>query len=132
MMTNWNYIKLFIAFGCFFGIFNGMSITLSFMLKPWFTDNLPKAVSFVGGSPIVSGILGVIIIGPLQRKSGLYKKWILICMAGSSVAIALFYPLLETDSLVLASLVSAFNSFFLIPLVPIMLELGCELVFPVG
>lgn len=37
MMTNWNYIKLFIAFGCFFGIFNGMSITLSFMLKPWFS-----------------------------------------------------------------------------------------------
>ena len=37
MMTNWNYIKLFLAFGCFFGIFNGMSITLSFMLKPWFS-----------------------------------------------------------------------------------------------
>jgi hypothetical protein len=34
------------------------------------------------------------IIGPMQRKSKLYKKWILICMAGSCVAIALFYPLL--------------------------------------
>jgi hypothetical protein len=44
----------------------------------------------------------------------------------------LFYPLLETDSLFWASFISAFNSFFLIPLVPIMLELGCELVFPVG
>lgn len=55
---------------------------------------MATAVSFVGGSPIISGILGVAIIGPMQRKSGLYKKWILICMAGSSVAIALFYPLL--------------------------------------
>lgn len=36
MMTNPNYIKLFVAFGCFFGIFNAMSIVLSFMLKPWF------------------------------------------------------------------------------------------------
>lgn len=53
-------------------------------------------------------------------------------MLGSSVAIALFYPLLETGSLALVSLISAFNSFFLIPLVPIMLELGCELIFPVG
>lgn len=44
----------------------------------------------------------------------------------------LFYPLLETGILVLASLVSAYNSFFLIPLVPIMLELACETTFPVG
>lgn len=74
----------------------------------------------------------MIIIGPMQRKSGVYKKWILICMLGSSIAIALFYPILLTDSLVLVCLVSAFNALFLIPLVPIMLELGCELVFPVG
>jgi hypothetical protein len=46
-----------------------MSITLSFLLKPWFNDFLPKAVSFVGGSPIISGIIGVMIIGPIQRKS---------------------------------------------------------------
>lgn len=48
------------------------------------------------------------------------------------IAILAFYPLLLTHSLFLASFISAFNSFFLIPLVPIMLELGCELVFPVG
>jgi hypothetical protein len=44
----------------------------------------------------------------------------------------IFYPLLETGILALASLVSAYNSFFLIPLVPIMLELACETAFPVG
>lgn len=43
-----------------------------------------------------------------------------------------FYPLIETGSLFWASFVSAYNSFFLIPLVPIMLELSCELAFPVG
>lgn len=44
----------------------------------------------------------------------------------------IFFPLLETGILALASLVSAYNSFFLIPLVPIMLELGCEIAFPVA
>ena len=132
ILRNSNYIKLLVAFGCFFGVFNGMSIVLSYMLKPWFDDILPEAVSFVGGSPIISGIIGVMIIGPMQRRSKVFKKWIIFCMIGSSVAIALFYPLLETDSLALVSLISAFNSFFLIPLVPIMLELGCELAFPVG
>lgn len=44
----------------------------------------------------------------------------------------IFYPLLETGSLFLASFASGYNSFFLIPLVPIMLEFGCELAFPVG
>jgi hypothetical protein len=94
MLSNPNYIKLLIAFGCFFGIFNGMSIVLSYLLKPWFEEFLPEAVSLVGGSPIISGIIGVVVIGPMQRRSKVYKKWILICMTGSSVAIALFYPLL--------------------------------------
>ena len=125
LLRNKNYILLMIAFGCFFGIFNAISIVLSYMLKPWFDDFLPVAVSYVGGSPIISGIVGVIILGPMQRKSGVYKKWIILCMVGSSVAISLFYPLLETDSVLLVSLISAFNSFFLIPLVPIMLELAC-------
>lgn len=75
----------------------------------------------VGGSPIISGIIGVGIIGPIQRKSKMFKKWILICMSGSIVAIALFYPMLLTSSLVAVSFISMFNSFFLIPLVPIML-----------
>lgn len=44
----------------------------------------------------------------------------------------IFYPLLETNSIFWASFASAYNSFFLIPLVPIMLELGCELAFPIG
>ena len=51
---------------------------------------------------------------------------------GSSAAITLFYPCLMTNSLAIVALISAINSFFLIPLVPIMLEMGCELVFPVG
>ena len=48
------------------------------------------------------------------------------------MSIILFYPLLNTGSLFLASLISAINSFFLVPLVPIMLELACEMAFPVG
>jgi Na+/melibiose symporter-like transporter len=71
MLKNKNYLFLLLAFGCYFGIFNGISIILSYLLKPWFgSDDLPIAVAAVGGSPIISGILGVIIIGPLQRKSG--------------------------------------------------------------
>lgn len=51
---------------------------------------------------------------------------------GSTSAMIIFYPLLETNILALASLVSAYNSFFLIPLVPIMIELACEIGFPVA
>ena len=95
IVTNGNYMKLLLAFGCYFGIFNGVSIVLSFLIKPWFDgDGLATAAAAVGGSPIISGILGVMIIGPIQRKSGMFKKWILICMGGSTLAIILFYPFL--------------------------------------
>lgn len=46
-------------------------------------------------------------------------------MIGSCSAMALFYPMLLSDSVVAASFISAYNSFFLIPMVPIMLELSC-------
>jgi integral membrane sensor domain MASE1 len=57
------------------------------MLAPWFSSNLPLAVGVVGGSPIISGIIGVIILGQMQRKSGQFKKYIIICMIGTSMFI---------------------------------------------
>ena len=54
------------------------------MLKPWYGDeDLPLAVAVVGGSPIISGIIGVIIFAPLQKKSKVYKYWIILCMIGT-------------------------------------------------
>jgi Na+/melibiose symporter-like transporter len=71
LLTNVNYVLLLLAFGLYFGIFNGISIILSYLIEPWFGgDDLPLAVGCVGGSPIISGIIGVMIIGPMQRKSG--------------------------------------------------------------
>lgn len=82
-------------------------------------------ITAVGGSPVISGIIGVMIIGPMQRKSKIYKKWIIMCMLGSCFAMIIFFPILQTYSILGTCLVSALNLFFLIPLVPIMLELGC-------
>jgi len=86
-LKNTNYILLLLAFGCYFGIFNGLSIILSYLLNPWFEENLAVAVGYVGGSPIISGIIGIIILGPMQRKSGQFKKFIIICMIGTFLAI---------------------------------------------
>jgi len=62
-----------------------MSIILSYLIEPWFGEgDLPLAVASVGGSPILSGIIGVIILGPMQRKSGEFKKWIIFCMLGKN------------------------------------------------
>ncbi len=36
LLKNSNYILLLLAFGCYFGIFNGLSIILSYLLNPWF------------------------------------------------------------------------------------------------
>ena len=36
LFKNRNYVLLLLAFGCYFGIFNGLSIILSYLLTPWF------------------------------------------------------------------------------------------------
>ena len=83
MICNKNYLLMMTAFGLYFGLFNAISITLSFLLEPWFgKDSL--TVALVGGAPVISGILGVMILGPIQRKSGQFKKWIIICMRGTT------------------------------------------------
>lgn len=115
-----DFMFLLIAFGLYFGVFNAIAVILGFMLQPWFGKNA-MATTLVGSSPIISGIIGVIILGPLQRKSKKFKKWIIICMIGSTSAMILFYPMLETNQIAVATVISAYNSFFLIPLVPIML-----------
>jgi MFS transporter, FLVCR family, feline leukemia virus subgroup C receptor-related protein len=86
LLRSRNYLLLLFAFGCYFGIFNGLSMILSFLLAPWFKDNLAIAVGYVGGSPVISGIIGVVILGPMQRKSGNFKKYIVICMLGIFLA----------------------------------------------
>lgn len=84
MIKNINYVLLLIAFGCYFGIFNALSIILSYLIEPFFSeDSLPMAVVAVGGSPVISGIIGVVVLGPIQRKEGKFKKWIIICMCGN-------------------------------------------------
>ena len=95
-------------------------------------NNIPVSVAIIIGSQVVCGVLGVLILGPLQRKSGTFKIWIIVCMCGSIACLGTLYPMLQTYSLLLVSLISALNSFFLIPLVPMMLELACEEAFPVG
>jgi len=87
IIKNKNFLIILFGFGCYFGIFNGLSIILSYLLTPWFSKNISLAVSIVGGSPVISGIIGVSIFGPLQRKSGKYKKFIVICMLGISFSI---------------------------------------------
>ena len=88
MLKNKNFLLLLTSFGCFFGIFNALSIILSYLIQPFFNKNsLPLAVAAVGGSPIISGIIGVMLIGPIQRKQGKFKKWIIICMCGNFLLI---------------------------------------------
>lgn len=89
MLKNRNFILLLVCFGCYFGIFNALSIVLSFLVKPFFDGkvSLPMAVAAVGGSPVLSGIIGVMVLGPMQRKEKVYKKWIVICMSGISTLI---------------------------------------------
>lgn len=36
IFKNKDYILLLLGFGCYFGIFNGLSVILSYLIEPWF------------------------------------------------------------------------------------------------
>lgn len=126
-----DYRLLFGAYMLYFGAFNAIANNMSFLLQPFFGKNT-LVTTLAGSTPILSGVLGVMLFTGLQRRENRMRKYILACMVGTFACVILFLFSLLTKSVVLVCLNSMANSFFLIPLIPIMLELGCELAYPVG
>jgi FLVCR family feline leukemia virus subgroup C receptor-related protein len=131
MLGDANYRLLFGAYLLYFGAFNAIANNMSFLLQPYFGKNT-LVTTLAGSTPIISGVLGVIIFTALQRRENRMRKYIMVCMVGTFCCVAVFVFVLMTKSVALVCFMSMANSFFLIPLIPIMLELGCELAYPVG
>jgi nitrate/nitrite transporter NarK len=130
LFHNKNYIVVLIFYTLVFGSFLTQGPIDSFIFQSFnFTTT---EVSFLGAFPIIFGAVGAIFIVPIYKKYPRYKVFISICIAASFFFKALANFSLFSGKFYIVGLFSGGMGFFLIPLIPIILEVCAEVSFPVG
>jgi FLVCR family feline leukemia virus subgroup C receptor-related protein len=82
--------------------------------------------------PIIGGMVSSLFISSIVLRVGKYKPITLVLMFCSVALSAVFYVALLTESTVWVYINTFMLGFFLIPLIPVMIELSCELVYPIS
>jgi FLVCR family feline leukemia virus subgroup C receptor-related protein len=82
--------------------------------------------------PLVGGILSSMGISSVVRRYRKYKMIALILMVASMIICMMFYPALLTNKISLCYLCGFFVGFFLVPMIPVVMELCCEIIYPLN
>lgn len=125
MLKNKEFLFLMIIFFIGLGVFNGLSTWIENILKPRGFTSIQAGI--IGGSMVLSGVIGSAIIPLLSDKIGNRVGFIILAIAGSIPGlIGITYA--TSYSIVL---ISAFSlGFFMLSCAPLGFQYGAEIAFP--
>ncbi|WP_088072642.1 MFS transporter [Gottfriedia luciferensis] len=105
------------------GVFNGLTSWLEQIVKPYGITS--EQAGIVGGSLIIGGIIGSVIIPLFSDKVGKRKPFLLFTIIGS---LLLIYPLCTTGNFVLLLIIGSVLGFIFLPAFALLLSTTEELV----
>lgn len=125
MLVNKEFLFLMLIFFIGLGVFNGLSTWIENILKPRGFTSIQAGI--IGGSMVLSGVIGSAIIPFLSDKIGNRVGFIILAIAGSipgliGITYAVSYPLVLTSA---ASL-----GFFMLSCAPLGFQYGAEIAYP--
>jgi len=130
LIRNRTYILISICFALVYGCFIDFAVVLGQLIAPFgFESGETSALSAVC---VISGIFGSVIMLNLLKKTLAYKKLVGICILGSIASSILMLFVLQTEVFLFVLLPSVSLGFFIIPVIPILLELANEVCYPIG
>eukprot|EP00002_Diphylleia_rotans_P018704 TRINITY_DN3617_c0_g1_i1.p1 TRINITY_DN3617_c0_g1~~TRINITY_DN3617_c0_g1_i1.p1 ORF type:complete len:448 (+),score=102.51 TRINITY_DN3617_c0_g1_i1:47-1390(+) len=130
LMTDREFWIIFIEFGIGLGAFNSLATLINQILEPYGYTNDDSGT--VGALVVFIGLIGAGIAGAAVDKTKKYKLVLVICL-GSSSLLALWWTLaLKSDNLTMLALVGGLLGGLMTPIMPVSLELGCEIAYPIG
>jgi predicted MFS family arabinose efflux permease len=103
------------------GVFNGLTTWLEPILAPQGIE--PRRAGLVGGTLIIGGIVGAVVIPALSERLRRRRPLLIVCAAGSVVTL---YPLCTLRSYPLVLAAAALHGFFLMPAVALLLDMCAE------
>jgi MFS family permease len=125
MLVNKDFLFLMIIFFIGLGVFNGLSTWIENILSPRGFTSIQAGT--IGGSMVLSGVIGSAIIPLLSDKLGSRVGFIILAIAGSipgliGITYATSYPIV---------LISAFSlGFFMLSCAPLGFQYGAEIAYP--
>ena len=120
-----------IVFGANQGVFNSISALVGEVLSRYGYDS--NSAGVFGALVIVMGLIGAMLFGLYVDKTKKFKSSLIICtILGSIGIIAMFLVLEFYNNYYLCAFTACFWGFFLMPMIPLCYDLGCEIAFPVG
>ncbi|KAL4507094.1 hypothetical protein ABPG72_001887 [Tetrahymena utriculariae] len=130
ILKNTNFILLWIIYGIYFGSFNAVGIVQASIMYTYDIKS-PSQNSVIGSVPVASGFISVIFVSYILKKYYKFKLTLIIFIIGCVISITIMPQIIKYGyGPAIGS--SLLNGVFVVPAVPLMLELGIELSFPVS
>lgn len=130
LFKNKDFVLTMIAFSIYMGIFKGFAVVTPYLLGP-FGFNSSEIANF-GTLTLIGGVLSSMGISSVVKRVRRYKITIILLMMISVLICGFFYPALMTGVSYLSYIVGFFAGFALVPLGPVMMELCCEIIYPLN
>ena len=129
LFANKNYAFLLISNSIAYGIANYLSIALETITSKFGFSS--QEISIFGICVIIFGLIGCGICSYLSAINRKYKKICLITMIATLVFTLTIYFIMKAQIFYLSVINSCLLGIFLMPVLPLSLELGCEITVPV-
>ncbi|KAL4460444.1 hypothetical protein ABPG74_000195 [Tetrahymena malaccensis] len=130
ILKNTNFILLWVIYGIYFGSFNAVGIVQASIMYSYDIKS-PSENSVIGSVPVASGFVSVIFVSYILKKYYKFKLTLIIFIIGCIISITIMPQIIKYGyGPAIGS--SLLNGVFVVPAVPLMLELGIELSFPVS
>ncbi|CAG8575936.1 7231_t:CDS:2 [Paraglomus occultum] len=130
LLTNWNFLVIWIAFTTIVGFFSAFLILMNDILSPYGYDETKSGI--IGAVTILSGLVGAGISGPLIDKTKAYKTLIKSVTPVVGVGFFLLPFVVRENAYAEIAIVCSLIGFLSFSLLPVALEIGVECTFPVS
>jgi len=129
-----DFVILFIVFGLALGAFNTLATIINELVDPFGYTNNDSGI--FGALFVLLGLIGAGVVGAIVDKTRVYgatyKITLLACTFLGSCALLMFTLLLKPGKFELIAVAVSLVGFTMTPVLPISLELGCEVCYPIG
>ncbi|CAD8067678.1 unnamed protein product [Paramecium primaurelia] len=130
LLTNKNFILILFTFSLFFGTKKGFGLILPYIMSPFgFVDT---DYSIASTMLIIGGFFSAGFVSKLVLKFKKYKTIGITLFIISLALTLLMYPILMTERLILLCIQQLLLGFFIIPMVPVLIEYSCESIYPLN
>lgn len=130
LKQNWNYIFICQIYGFMFGGLSAINVMLSLIIKPY--GFYPSDVTLLAGTLVVFGVTSMMVVSNQVVKHKRHKTFLIVSSLGTACALGTLIFVAASKNIYLTCVSPMLIGVFLIPALPVIVDLSIELVYPIG